>query len=148
MLAGLAVFLLASVTEAGHYEKKRVNDPLAASAEVPPLLRRTTLIVRDIEASLKHFRDRLGTAVIYDEEINRPHATEDLEQRIRLMFLKASHDYVGVIGLIDYECKYLDHSAHTKPASREGFSPGDAILLFNTEGLKQQWSSIENAPSV
>ena len=39
--------------------------------------------------------------VIYDQEINRPHSTEDREQRLRLIFLKASHDYVGVIGLID-----------------------------------------------
>jgi hypothetical protein len=86
--------------------------------------------------------------VIYDQEINRPHSSEDREQKLRLIFLKASHDYVGVIGLIDYEYGYPDHPAHTKPVRREGFTPGNAILLFNTDGLEEKWQAIENAPGV
>ena len=103
VLVALAIILLPSVAEAGHHEEEKVDDPLAAAAEFPLLLRRTTLIVRDIEESLKLYRDGLGMELIYDQEINRPHSTEDREQRLRLIFLKASHDYVGVIGLIDYE---------------------------------------------
>ena len=61
---------------AGHHEKEAASDPLAAAAEFPLLLRRTTLIVRDIEASLKLYRDGLGMEVIYDQEINRPHSSE------------------------------------------------------------------------
>ena len=133
---------------AGHHEKAEAKDPLAAAAEFPLLLRRTTLIVRDIEASLKLYRDGLGMEVIYDQEINRPHSSEDREQRLRLIFLKASHDYVGVIGLIDYEYGYPDHPAHTKPVRREGFTPGNAILLFNTEGLEEKWPTIIGAPGV
>ena len=133
---------------AGHHEKEEAKDPLAAAAEFPLLLRRTTLIVRDIEASLKLYRDGLGMEVIYDQEINRPHSSEDREQRLRLIFLKASHDYVGVIGLIDYEYGYPDHPAHTKPVRREGFTPGNAILLFNTDELEAKWPTIENAPGV
>jgi hypothetical protein len=106
-LTGLLLTLLiplglSSSALAGHHEKEEASDPIAAAAEFPLLLRRTTLIVRDIEASLKLYRDGLGMEVIYDEEINRPHSSEDREQRLRLIFLKASHDYVGVIGLIDY----------------------------------------------
>ena len=139
---------LSSSVLAGHHEKEEASDPIAAAAEFPLLLRRTTLIVRDIEASLKLYRDGLGMEVIYDEEINRPHSSEDREQRLRLTFLKASHDYVGVIGLIDYEYGYPDHPAHTKPVRREGFTPGNAILLFNTDGLEEKWATIENAPGV
>ena len=144
----LGTLLLSPVTQAGHHEGDTAEDPLAAAAEFPLLLRRTTLIVRDIEASLKLYRDALGMEVIYDQEINRPHSSEDREQRLRLIFLKASHDYVGVIGLIDYEYGYPDHPAHTKPVRREGFTPGNAILLFNTDGLEEKWPSIENAPGV
>jgi len=152
-LTGLLLTLLiplglSSPAWAGHHEKEDASDPIAAAAEFPLLLRRTTLIVRDIEASLKLYRDGLGMEVIYDEEINRPHSSEDREQRLRLIFLKASHDYVGVIGLIDYEYGYPDHPAHTKPVRREGFTPGNAILLFNTDGLEEKWSTIENAPGV
>ena len=139
---------LASQAQAGHHEKEEASDPLAAAAEFPLTMRRTTLIVRDIEASLKLYRDGLGMEVIYDEEINRPHSSEDREQRLRLIFLKASHDYVGVIGLIDYEYGYPDHPAHTKPVRREGFTPGNAVLLFNTDSLEDKWPVIENAPGV
>ena len=139
---------LTSHSYAGHHEKEEASDPLAAAAEFPLTMRRTTLIVRDLEASLKLYRDGLGMEVIYDEEINRPHSSEDREQRLRLIFLKASHDYVGVIGLIDYEYGYPDHPAHTKPVRREGFTPSNAVLLFNTDSLEVKWPAIENAPGV
>ena len=141
-------FAFASQVQAGHHEKEEASDPLAAAAEFPLTMRRTTLIVRDLEASLKLYRDGLGMEVIYDEEINRPHSSEDREQRLRLIFLKASHDYVGVIGLIDYEYGYPDHPAHTKPVRREGFTPSNAVLLFNTDSLEEKWPAIENAPGV
>lgn len=112
------------------------------------MFRRTTLIVRDIDDALALYRDALGMEVIYDEEIARPHPFEEREQRLRLIFLKASHAHVGVIGLIDYEYGYPDHPAHTKPVRREGFTPGNAILLFNTDGLEEKWAAIENAPGV
>jgi catechol 2,3-dioxygenase-like lactoylglutathione lyase family enzyme len=148
MLALLGILVLATLALAVHHDEEKADDPLAAAAEFPLLMRRTTLIVRDIEASLKLYRDALGMEVIYDQEINRPHSSEDREQKLRLIFLKASHDYVGVIGLIDYEYGYPDHPAHTKPVRREGFTPGNAILLFNTDGLEEKWQAIENAPGV
>ena len=148
MLALLGILVVAPIAQAGHHEEEKADDPIAAAAEFPLLMRRTTLIVRDIEASLKLYRDALGMEVIYDQEINRPHSSEDREQKLRLIFLKASHDYVGVIGLIDYEYGYPDHPAHTKPVRREGFTPGNAILLFNTDGLEEKWQAIENAPGI
>ena len=145
LLTIFAALVGSLLAQAGHHEEEKIDDPLAAAAEFPLLFRRTTLVVRDIETSLKLYRDGLGMEVIYDQEINRPHSSEDREQRLRLIFLKASHDYVGVIGLIDYEYGYPDHPAHNKPVRREGFTPGNAILLFNTDGLEEKWPSIENA---
>ena len=124
------------------------DDPIAKAGEFPFIHRRTTLVVRDLEASLALYRDALGMKVIYDEEINRPRAGDDREQRLRLVFLKASHDHVGVIGLIDYEYGYPDHPAHTKPVRREGFTPGNAILLFNTSTLDSQWKAVEQSPGI
>ena len=124
------------------------DDPIAKATDYPLVHRRTTLIVRDINASLALYRDVMGMEVIYDEEINRPRAGSEREQRLRLIFLKASHDYVGVIGLIDYEYGYPDHPAHTKPVRREGFTPGNAILLFNTNDLETQWKAVERTPGV
>ena len=124
------------------------DDPIAQAGEFPLIHRRTTLVVRDLEASLALYRDALGMEVIYDEEINRPRSGSDREQRLRLVFLKASHAHVGVIGLIDYEYGYPDHPAHSKPVRREGFTPGNAILLFNTSTLDAQWAAVEKSPGI
>ena len=70
---------LSSPALAGHHEKEEVSDPLSASAAFPLAMCRTTLTVRDIEASLALHRDGLDMEVIYDEEINRPHSSEDRE---------------------------------------------------------------------
>ena len=154
-LTGLLLTLLISLglsspALAGHHEIEEASGPIAAAAEFPLLLCRTTLIVPDIEASLKLYRDGLGMEVIYDQQINRPHSSEDREQRqrLRLIFLKASHDYVGVIGLINYDFGYPDHPAHKKLQQREGFTPGNAALIFNTNGLEERWSTNENTPGV
>ena len=104
--------------------------------------------MRDIEASLGLYRDALGMEVIYDQEINRPHPSEDRTQKLRLIFLKASHSFVGVLGLIDYEYGYPDHPAHQKPVRNEGFTPGNSILIFNTIDLDAKWRSIENKEGI
>ena len=64
----------------------------------PLALRHQTLIVRDLDKSLALHRDAIGMTVICDNIIRRPHKTEDREQVIRLIFLKANNDYVGVRG--------------------------------------------------
>ena len=132
----------------GQQSAETNGNPIESASDFPLLLRRTTLIVRDIDTSLALYRDGLGMEVIYDQEITRPHSSEDREQKLRLIFLKASHDYVGVVGLIDYEYGYPDHPAHSKPVRREGFTPGNAILLFNVEGLETKWPTITSAPGV
>lgn len=120
----LSLIIAAASLSFSNAQVLAADDPIAKATDYPLVHRRTTLIVRDINASLALYRDVMGMEVIYDEEINRPRAGSEREQRLRLIFLKASHDYVGVIGLIDYEYGYPDHPAHTKPVRREGFTPG------------------------
>jgi len=114
----------------------------------PLVLRRQTLIVRDIDKSLALYRDAIGMTVIYDNIIKRPHKTEDRQQEIRLVFLKASNDYIGVLGLVDYEYNNPDHPMHSKPVRHEGFTPGNSVVLFNTKELEKRWPLIESAPGV
>ena len=90
--------------------------PAANSSAIPPgsrpgldevtdplTLRSQTLIAREIEKSLLLYRDAIGMEVIYDNIIRRPHREEDRQQEIRLVFLKASNDFIGVLGPVDYE---------------------------------------------
>jgi catechol 2,3-dioxygenase-like lactoylglutathione lyase family enzyme len=127
-----------------------------AAGDVPPAqetddslaLRRQTLIVRDVDRALTLYRDAIGMTVIYDQIIRRPHKTEDRQQEIRLVFLKASDDYIGVLGLVDYEHNNPDHPSHEKPVVREGFSPGHSVVLFNTNRLDSIWPSVAASPGV
>lgn len=122
------------------FDPEGAADPLA--------LRRQTLIVRDIDKSLALYRDAIGMTVIYDNIIRRPHKTEDRQQEIRLIFLKANDDYIGVLGLVDYEFNNPDHPAHAKPLRHDGFTPGNSVVLFNTTELEKRWPLIESTPGV
>jgi catechol 2,3-dioxygenase-like lactoylglutathione lyase family enzyme len=103
-------------------------------------LRRTTLIVEDIETSLKFYRDALGMAVIYDNIIRTPRdAKTDSAAEIsrRLIFLRANDDHIGVLGLLEY----------TKPRKPirarepEPFASGSSVLLFNTTDLDTRFAA-------
>ena len=148
----LLIFLALLFFQSVGYAEQKLTPSEVESKEKPfdaeLILRRQTLIVRDIEASLALYRDALGMEVIYDQEINRPHPSQDRTQKLRLIFLKATHSFVGVLGLIDYEYGYPDHPAHQKPVRHEGFTPGNSILIFNTTDLDAKWRSIVNKEGI
>lgn len=108
--------------------------PVAVDERAPVDLRRTTLVVRNIDASLRFYRDALGMRVIYDHAIRTPRdaaSDEEAERASRLVFLRANDDFVGIVGLLQY-------TKPIRPAHSQGdepFSTGSIVLLFNTEDL-------------
>ena len=75
----------------------------AQPKDFPLVMRRTTLIVRDLDTSLKLYRDAMGMEVIYDNKLPRPRKDgKEGMQTLRLVFLKATHKYYGVLGLMEY----------------------------------------------
>lgn len=127
------------------------SDPVRSAAQqANPLdLRRTTLIVRDIEASLALYRDALGMEVAYDEELTSPglstRYSADGENRSRLVLLKANDDFIGMLGL----WQFLDQTEKdlAKPDAAD-FTPGEIVLLFNTKDLATTFPSAASAPGV
>ncbi len=109
-------------------------EPVPEEDRVPIDLRRTTLIVRDIDRSLAFYRDALGMQVIYDNAIRTPRSAttdEEADRASRLVFLRANDTYVGIIGLLQYR-------KPVKPAPNQGdepFSTGSIVLLFNSEDV-------------
>ena len=111
-------------------------DPIAVDGDVeaftnderlPLDLRRTTLLVRDLEASLALYRDALGMEVSYDQILT----SRDGSSQSRLVLLKANDPMIGMLGLWE-----LPEAADAPtPQWGDGFAPGEIVLLFNTSDL-------------
>ncbi len=130
----LAVLLTACLT-IGLTTTAAIADTVPDDQRVPIDLRRTTLVVRDIERSLEFYRDALGMAVIYDNLILTPRdadGIEDAERALRLVMVRANDDYIGIVGLL----QYYKPAKETVDLTGTSFMEGTAVLLFNVEDLE------------
>jgi catechol 2,3-dioxygenase-like lactoylglutathione lyase family enzyme len=121
--------------------------PVPDADRVPIDLRRTTLIVRDMDNSLRFYRDALGLKVVYDNIIRTPRtATSDeaAQRSLRLVFVQANDDFVGIIGLIEYR-KPLKQPPAVLP---DAFSIGTSVLLFNAKDLDGTFARARAVPGV
>ncbi len=109
-------------------------DTVPDDQRVPIDLRRTTLVVQDIERSLEFYRDALGMAVIYDNLILTPSdaSLEEAERASRLVLLRANDDFIGVVGLL----QYFKPVKETVDLTGTSFMEGTAVLLFNVADLE------------
>ena len=74
-------------------------------SDVPVLIRRTTMLVNDIEPSLQIYRDILGMSVHYDEEIvvsGDGLPAGEPNSLTRLVMLKCKDDFIGMLGILQY----------------------------------------------
>jgi catechol 2,3-dioxygenase-like lactoylglutathione lyase family enzyme len=129
-LLGALVALLAAVPA--------MAKPVPEADRLPLDLRRTTLVVKDMAASLKFYRDALGLKVTYDNIIRTPRSAKDdasAERSLHLVFLRANDDYVGQIGLM----QYTKPVRTPRPPRTGDLSPGDIVLVFNTKGLREKF---------
>lgn len=124
-----------------------VVEELVQPKDFPLIFRRTTLIVRNVKESLKLYRDAIGMEVIYDNLIKRPHPdAPEREQVLRLVFLKATTKFSGVLGLLEYD--YESEFKINKPIRKEGFTPQNVVLLFNSKNQAEQFEKIRKVPNI
>ena len=109
--------------------------PVPESERIPVDLRRTTLVVRDIDKSIPLYRDALGMKVIYDQVIGGV---------TRLVLLRANDDFVGVLGLM----QRLNLTEPTPPPTFHKAKPGEQILVFNLKDLDERFEKIRTTPNV
>ncbi|MDB4293034.1 glyoxalase/bleomycin resistance/dioxygenase family protein [Maribacter sp.] len=128
-------------------EKYLGESELVQPKDLPLIFRRTTLIVRNVDESLKLYRDAIGMEVIYDNLIKRPHPdAPEREQVLRLIFLKATTQFSGVLGLLEYD--YESEFKVDKPVRKEGFTPQNIVLLFNSKNQAEQFEKIKKLPNI
>ena len=126
--------------------EEQIFNITAEPKDFPLILRRTTLIVRDLKTSLKLYRDALGMEIIYDNILMRPRKDgKEGEQKMRLVFLKSTQEYIGVLGLMEY---YYGEEREEKPIRKEGFTAQNIVLLFNSQNVKEKFERLRNLEGI
>lgn len=119
--------------------------PLPPAEQIPVDLRRTTLVVRDIDRSLPLYRDALGMTVIYDQLIGGTGADgKPTAPTVRLVLLRANDDFIGVLGLM----QRLNLTEAAPPPVFRKAQPGGLILVFNVRDLETRFARIASAANV
>ncbi len=119
----------------------------APTERVPTDIRRLTILVRDIDASLKLYRDVLGLKVNYDANIRTSGVALPAGvpgNMTRLVLLNGNDPWVGWIGLMQYTDPPLpDTGPH--PA-RLGL--GGHVLVTNTDDAVKRCAMAKAVPGV
>jgi catechol 2,3-dioxygenase-like lactoylglutathione lyase family enzyme len=120
--------------------------PVPELERTPVDLRRTTLLVRDIDKSLPLYRDALGFKVIYDELIGGGTDANGkiTPPTIRLVLLRANDDFIGVLGLM----QRLNLETPPPPPVFERAKVGGVILVINSTDLDTRFAKIKATPNV
>ena len=120
--------------------------PVPEEERIAVDVRRTTLLVRDIERSLPVYRDALGLTVIYDELLGG--GTDDqgnaTPPTTRLVLLRANDTFIGAIGLM----QRLNLPEPVPPPENRRAMPGDVIIVINATDLEERFGRIEATPGV
>jgi catechol 2,3-dioxygenase-like lactoylglutathione lyase family enzyme len=109
-------------------------------------IRRTTLVVRDIDKSLPLYRDALGLKVVYDQLIG---GSTDKDGKvkpptIRLVLLRANDQFIGLLGLM----QRLNQPVLPPPTEFNKPNAGGMIMVINAKDLEARWEKIKVAPHI
>jgi catechol 2,3-dioxygenase-like lactoylglutathione lyase family enzyme len=136
LVASLAALVAAPVLSGCLVVHETVRSPGAetaaeaqdARAERRPIdLRRTTLLVRNMDASLAFYEGALGLEKYYDQIIT----SRDGSSQSHLVLLRANDPNVGALGLWEL----TGAGDAPAPTFTEDLVPGEIVLLFNTQDL-------------
>lgn len=149
----MSALLLAAATAAAppalpKGDRTNVAVGVAKPAEpVPTDIRRTTIIVRDMEASLKLYRDVMGLKVNYDTVVTMSGVALPAGPpgaKARLVLLNANDSYIGWIGLMQWtDPKLPDPGPYPK---RMG--PGGIVIVTNTDDVPGKCAAAAKVPGI
>lgn len=137
-IALAASFLTAAAAAAG---------PVPAGERTPVDVRRTTLVVHDVDRELAFWRDALGLKVVYDKVIDQPLDGADAKgakRSLRLVLLRANDDFIGGIGLM----QYISPPRPARPPGEGSPMVGDVIVVVNATDLDSRWDLVKSVAGV
>lgn len=100
---------------------------------LPALIKRTTLIVRDAECSLRFYRDVLGLSVWYDDRIELSGvglAAGKKGDITRLVIMQARDPVIGMIGLLQFVEPVMP-----PPVPRTRLGIGDIVFVMQGDDV-------------
>jgi len=129
------------------------SSPSAAGVEapkdrIPTDIRRLTILVRDMDRSLKLYRDVLGLKVNYEADIQVSGVALPAGvagNMTRLVLLNGNDPWVGWIGLMQYTDPPLPEA--DKPYARR-LGPGGHVLVTNTDDAVKRCAMAKDVPGV
>jgi len=147
LAAALALVLLSPAWRAQAADEARSVDAgvqaALVAADPAGLVRRTTLIVHDIDASIRFYRDVLGFEVWLENrgKVSASSLPADvpLGSPSRFAIMKGRHPWVGMIGLLQYG------EPRALPGRPEKLHPGDTVLMLETTDLQAAWTRMQRA---
>ncbi len=116
--------------------KAAIAAPDAAMQEFPTDFRRLSLIVEDIDESLKLYRDVLEFTVNYDTEVTmsgKALPAGEPGAKARLVLLSSNDSWVGWLGML----QWLDPKLPPREDKYSRMGIGDPVLVFNTEKVDE-----------
>jgi catechol 2,3-dioxygenase-like lactoylglutathione lyase family enzyme len=120
----------------------------AAPERVPTDVRRTTIIVADLENSLRLYRDVLGLKVNYDAPITVSGVALPAGKpgnKTRLVLLQGNDGWVGWIGLLEFTDPPLPRPRKPYP-KRLGI--GGHVIVMNTTDVDARCARAAQVPGV
>jgi hypothetical protein len=123
-----------------------VAQPVPDNEKIPVDIRRTTLVVRDIEKSLPLYRDGLGLKVVYDQLIGggKDKDGKVTPPTIRLVLLRANDQFIGALGLM----QRLNQPMLPPLTEFKRPNAGGMIMVINAKDLEERWPKIKALPNI
>lgn len=121
---------------------------VAAPAErVPTDVRRTTIIVRDIENSLKLYRDVVGLKINYDAVVTTSGVALPAGvpgAKARLVLLNANDPFIGWVGLM----QWIDPPLPDPGPYPKRMTFGGHVMVMNTDDVDGRCAAAARVPGV
>jgi catechol 2,3-dioxygenase-like lactoylglutathione lyase family enzyme len=124
----------------------------AAGVEAPKMalptdFRRLTVLVRDMENSLKLYRDIIGLKLNYDQRLTVSGVALPAGvpgNKVRLVLLNGNDPFIGWIGLM----QYFDPALPAKDPYPKRLEAGGHVLIFNTDDAAKRCEMARAVPGV
>ncbi len=118
-------------------------------SDVPVVIRRTTMMVNEIESALTIYRDILGMQVHYDEEIivsGQGLPAGEPDSKTRLVLLKCKDEFIGMLGIL----QYIDPPLPTAPPrpNPNRVQVGESVYVLHHDDVEAVYPQLKEVPGI